>query len=186
MQEPWPEPERVRLMSEGGPPLEIERRYLLVGRPELPEPQSVLELEQGWLPGDGVRVRLRRVREGDDERYVRTRKLGSGLSRIEYEESLSKDVFERLWPGTQGCRVRKRRHRIPSGALTWEIDEYHDHALFVAEVELPSEDTVAPIPTWLSPYVEREVTLDPRYTSLQLALRGVPDRSSDDQTSGAE
>jgi len=200
-------------------PMEIERRFVLDALPELPPDHQVLELEQGWLSGRGtVRERLRRTRRDGVDRYVRTVKLGSGVSRFEWEEEISEQVFERLWPGTEGCRIRKTRYRVPcpvprpnseansgvnteaaseataelipeaiseavpdaipeavpGGVLQWEIDHYPELGFHAAEIELPTADARVEIPAWLAPHVRAEVTEDPRFTSLQLALRGAP------------
>ncbi len=91
------------------------------------------------------------------------------MQRTEIEEPTTREVFELLWPLTEGCRVRKRRYVVREGDLVWEIDEFLDRELVLAEVELshPAERPV--LPDWLAPYVEREVTEDPRYTNLSLA-----------------
>ena len=41
--------------------LEIERKYLLTGRPAMPPGADTLEVEQGWLPGKVLRDRVRPV-----------------------------------------------------------------------------------------------------------------------------
>jgi CYTH domain-containing protein len=42
----------------------------------------------------------------------------------------------------------------------------------VAEIELPAEDARFEIPAWLASFIEREVTLDGRYTNRALAEAG--------------
>jgi CYTH domain-containing protein len=65
--------------------------------------------------------------------------------------------------------VRKRRYALPDGDLTWEVDEFTDRELVLAEVELPSESTVAEPPAWLQPYVVREVTGEDAFANAKLA-----------------
>jgi adenylate cyclase len=96
-------------------------------------------------------------------------KLGSGLRRSEFEEEITPELFARLWPLTAGCRIRKRRYAVPFGDLLWEIDEFEEPDLVLAEIELPSETAEVTLPDWLSPYVEREVTGDPDYYNRNLA-----------------
>jgi CYTH domain-containing protein len=96
-------------------------------------------------------------------------KLGRGVSRIEIEEPTTRDVFETLWPLTAGCRVHKRRHSVRDGKYLWEIDEFLDQELVLAEVELSHAEEVPELPDWLAPFVEREVTDDPAWTNLALA-----------------
>ena len=96
-------------------------------------------------------------------------KQGAGISRLEIEESLSPEDFARLWPLTEGRRIRKRRHRVADGPLTWEIDEFLDRDLVLAEVELANPAAAPALPSWLAPYVSREVTDDPGYSNFHLA-----------------
>ena len=91
------------------------------------------------------------------------------MSRLEVEEPVPAELFARLWPLTEGRRIRKRRHRVKDGSLTWEIDEFPDRNLVVAEVELPSPSTEVTTPDWLRPHVLREVTDDPAYSNYRLA-----------------
>ncbi|MBA4158438.1 MAG: hypothetical protein H0X65_13290, partial [Gemmatimonadetes bacterium] len=54
-------------------PLEIERKYLLSGMPQLPASGvSTLEIEQGWLPGTHLRERIRRAQTASGVRFYRT------------------------------------------------------------------------------------------------------------------
>ncbi|HTO71191.1 MAG TPA: CHAD domain-containing protein [Myxococcota bacterium] len=153
----------------GAPPQEIERKYLLRGLPERVRGAEAIEIEQGYLPGGAVRERLRRAVGPRSTRLTRTVKLGTGVVRAEFEEEISEHEFVRLWPLTDGARLRKRRYRVPAGSLVWEIDEFTDRPLYLAEIELPTEDTPVEIPEWLAPHLEREVTGEPEYANLNLA-----------------
>jgi len=129
----------------------------------------VKELWQGYLPGVKVRERLRREELGDEVRFLRTIKAGRGVQRIEIEETTTREVFDVLWPLTEGARVLKRRYTVEDAGLVWEIDEFLDRELVLAEVELPSADVQPPIPRWLEPVLDREVTTEDRYVNLNLA-----------------
>ncbi|MEO6443865.1 MAG: CHAD domain-containing protein [Gemmatimonadaceae bacterium] len=149
--------------------VEIERKYLLAALPmELPA-REVREITQGYLPGERLVERLRRTRVGETERFFRTVKAGTGVVRTELEEECSREVFDALWPLTEGRRVIKRRHVVPDGLLHWEIDEFLDRRLVLAEIELPSADVVPEFPSWLVPSVEREVTGEAEYVNANLA-----------------
>jgi CYTH domain-containing protein len=128
-----------------------------------------VEIEQGWLPGTRVVERWRKVRASGEPICYRTVKSGHGLTRLELEEKTSSELFEHIWPLTEGHRVVKRRRRVPAEGVTWEIDEFLDRELVLAEVELPSEDATVEVPEWLKPYVVREVTGDPEYSNRKLA-----------------
>ena len=86
--------------------------------------------------------------------YERAIKLGAGVERIEIEEATPAHVFDALWPLTEGCRIQKRRHRVrlpqdDGPAVVWEIDEFLDRPLWLAEIELDDPETHPDLPEWL-------------------------------------
>lgn len=157
------------LVAAGVGDVEIERKYLLSGLPPVLEGRPYREIAQGYLPGERLQERVRRLRKDGDEWYVRTVKVGSGIRRIELQEETDRKTFEVLWPLTWGHRVAKRRYSVPEGRLVWEVDEFTDRDLVLAEVELPSEEVEPKLPEWIAPYVEREVTGEPEYLNVNLA-----------------
>src|SRR6185312_6056108 len=120
-------------------------------------------------PGSRLLERVREVQASNGPMWYRTVKSGAGISRIELEDETSKEVFETMWPLTEGRRVLKRRYRIPDGDLIWEIDQFADRDLVLAEVELPSSDAKVEPPAWLAPHIVRDVTDDPAFTNYSLA-----------------
>lgn len=161
-----------RLEEPPGRDVEIERKYLLRALPSLEGDGRALDVEQGWLPGEPSPERLRRQRGPDGTRYFRTVKRGRGVARTEIEEPTTRAVFELLWPLTAGCRIHKRRHVVRAGGHVWEIDDFLDRDLVLAEVELRDPSEHPEPPAWLAPHVVREVTDDPAYTNLALARTG--------------
>ncbi|HYH82534.1 MAG TPA: CHAD domain-containing protein [Longimicrobium sp.] len=154
----------------GEPDREIERKYLLKRMPAIRRlPYRIQELDQGYLPGERLAERIRRVREGGEVRYYRTVKLGRGISRTEVEEETTDRIFRKMWPLTKGKRVRKRRYKVEDGGFTWEIDRFRDRRLVLCEVELPSEDVDPPIPPWLRREMVREVTDESEFVNINLA-----------------
>jgi CYTH domain-containing protein len=150
--------------------MEVERKFLVAETPDLAGTDSD-EIEQGYLAiGADGEVRLRRK----GETLVLTAKRGSGISRDEAEVELDRESFDRLWPLTESRRLHKRRHVIPHGELTIELDVYEGDlaGLVVAEVEFPSEDDAGRFepPEWIG----NEVTGDERYLNETLATRGPP------------
>jgi CYTH domain-containing protein len=146
--------------------VEIERKYLLRGVPDAARAAPWVDIEQGYIPGVTLHERLRRERDaGGAERCWRTVKVGTGVSRVELEDETSRAIFDVMWPLTDGKRLRKRRYRVGR----WEIDEFQDRPLVLAEIELASEDEVVEVPGWLAPHVEREVTGEPEFVNLHLA-----------------
>ncbi len=150
-------------------PREIERKWLLVALPPAVREVVPAEFEQGYLPGEALVERIRRESRNGSTRWMRTVKLGRGISRIEVEEEASAELGAALFALTAGRRVTKRRYAIAAGALTWEIDDFTDRTLVLAELELPNVTTVVSIPEWLAPYVVREVTDERAFTNWQLA-----------------
>ena len=154
----------------GAEAVEIERKYLLSGLPPEVEGHPSAELWQGYVPGRRLVERVRRVRDSDGERFYRTVKGGRGVHRLEVEEETSREIFDALWALTEGRRVHKRRWFVAGSAHTWEIDSFLDgRQLWLAEVELASEQEEAETPAWLAPYIVREVTLEGEYGNVALA-----------------
>lgn len=151
------------------PDHEIERKYLLRGVPARATAAPVADIEQGYLPGTRLIERVRRIRAGCTTRYYRTVKLGTGVERIQVEEETTREVFDVLWTLTAGKRIRKRRYTVSTPDGDWEIDDFIDRPLVLAEIELPRADIPVEIPGWLAPVVEREVTEEPGFTNYELA-----------------
>lgn len=154
---------------EGAGQIETERKLLLSRFPEAARRGVRTELAQGYLPGDELHERLRRVDRVGGVQYLRTVKVGAGVTRVELEEETSAEIFSTLWPLTEGCRVEKERYAVQDGAFTWVIDRFTDRELVLAEVELPSGAIRPPLPKWLAPHVVGDVTDDSRYVNLNLA-----------------
>jgi CYTH domain-containing protein len=150
--------------------IEIERKYLLRELPRLPSASAVLEIDQGYIPGVNLVERLRREQWHDGGvRYYRTVKFGSGVERVELEDETDERTFNHLWQLTEGRRLRKRRHVVTSGDDRWEVDEFLDRSLVLAELEIPRVDTAIMIPEWLEPVLVREVTDERAYSNRSLA-----------------
>ena len=150
-------------------PVEIERKWLLSALPPRVLDVTPATLQQGYLPGESLVERIRSTSNGEGTRWVRTVKLGRGMARIEVEEDATDDLGAALFALTPGRRVTKLRYAVPDGSLTWEIDHFTDRDLVLAEVELPTEETQVVIPSWLAPYIVRDVTDEGEFTNWQLA-----------------
>ncbi|MEJ7809044.1 MAG: CHAD domain-containing protein [Gemmatimonadaceae bacterium] len=148
---------------------EIERKFLLSSLPARAEQGEPKDVEQGYLPGERLTERVRRVRAGGRTAYFRTLKAGYGVARLEVEEETTAEVFDQLWPLTAGRRLRKQRYVVPDGDVTWELDVFEGRDLVLAEVELRAEDQTIAIPDWLQSHLVREVTGDAAYQNSNLA-----------------
>jgi adenylate cyclase len=150
---------------------EIERKYLLSRLPQLPAGASSVEIEQGYLPGEHLFERLRCVRAPDGtERWFRTVKVGNGVLRMEVEDEGAADLCGAMWPFTDGRRLSKRRHSVSGeGDRVWEIDEFLDRELVLAEVELASLHEEVALPPWVRDVLVREVTNERAFANVELA-----------------
>ncbi|HEY4129190.1 MAG TPA: hypothetical protein VGM50_01135 [Gemmatimonadaceae bacterium] len=154
---------------------EIERKYLLTALPDRVtsggELESV-EVDQGYIPGERIQERIRRMRDDRDGSlcYYRTLKSGTGLERIEIEEETDEAFFVAVWPLTRGARVHKRRYYVPVDDGVWEIDAFLDRPdLVLAEFEMRDVAQHVEIPAWLAEVLVREVTEERNYTNRALA-----------------
>ena len=163
-----------RIVQSAREGLEIERKYLLRFVPDEARDGRWLDIAQGYLPGSRLQERIRRVsiHHGSgrkDVHFYRTVKLGEGISRTEVEEETTEAIFLAMWPLTRRRRLRKRRFEVDVDGRTWEIDEFRNRDLVLAEIELDSDDDEVTFPDWLAPAVQREVTGQPEFLNINLA-----------------
>ena len=96
-------------------------------------------------------------------------------SRNEWEYPIPvADAREMIDKISDGKLIDKSRYIVDYGGYKWEIDEFHGalKGLVVAEVALPSENIVPPLP----PFVGREVTGERRfYNSVLLEIKALKD-----------
>jgi len=141
--------------------VEIERKYLVKSDIYRSLAVAKHEVKQGYLCADGIRTV--RVRLWDDQGVLTIKGRGNGVSRFEWEKTISSADAEALFALCQPGRVEKTRYVVPitDTTLNVEVDVFHgdNEGLVLAEIELPSEDYVFEVPEWLG----KEVTGDPRY-----------------------
>jgi len=67
--------------------------------------------------------------------------------------------------------IYKTRHILKhtSDKLYWEIDEFRDYDLIIAEIEIPTEDYELVIPEVLKPYILMEITKMGQFSNSNLA-----------------
>lgn len=151
---------------------EIERKFMVVGDEWREAVQSSRTLVQAYLALDGetsVRVRIL-----DGAEAWLTVKLGvSAMTRDEFEYSVPLADAQEMVEASRGRVIEKTRHIITSQGHVWEIDVFQGTlaGLFMAEVEMQSEDETPALPAWLG----REVTGDPAWTNAALATEGFPE-----------
>jgi adenylate cyclase len=146
---------------------EIERKFLVRGDAWRTLAKGTV-YRQGYLNSD--KERTVRIRTADARAFLTIKGITVGATRSEYEYEIPfEDGKEMLNDLAEKPLIEKRRYKIRSGNLTWEVDEFlGDNAgLIVAEVELASEDQAFEKPSW----VGAEVTEDPRYFNANLVKK---------------
>lgn len=144
--------------------VEIERKFLLSGDGWRQLGEPVL-LRQGYLCSDPERTV--RVRIEGETGALTIKSKGSGVRRGEWEYPIPlPEAQELLDTLCERPLVEKYRRRIEHAGFTWEVDEFlgENAGLVVAEIELPSEDTVFDRPDWIG----QEVSGDKRYYNSSL------------------
>ena len=154
------------MAQDSGIPLEIERKFLLVG--ESWRSQVVGEpkrLSQGYLCADtdkSVRVRI-----AGDYATLTVKGSRNGITRLEMQYAIPVADAERMPAFCPRSLIDKTRHIVMHEGMKWEVDIFHgeNEGLRVAEIELESEDQPISLPEWAG----EEVSSDPRYYNSQLA-----------------
>lgn len=146
-------------------PLEIERKFLTVSEAWRPLVTQSLSILDGLLiAGEGRKLR---VRLQDDEARLTYKGRREGLAREEVEVAIDPAQARLLLDHhCDGRILGKRRHLVPWGALTWEVDVYDAPlaGVTLAEVELPSADHPLVLPDWIG----AEVTGDPAWRKINM------------------
>lgn len=148
-------------------PVEIERKFLVVGDGWRPLARSRRRLRQGYLsrgPGAVVRVRL----VANEAAFLTIKSDDPGIARAEFEYAIPAADAEAMLANL--CRpplVEKTRHEVPHAGLLWQVDEFHGGraGLVLAEVELGAADQPVELPGWAG----REVTGDAAYRNSELS-----------------
>ncbi|MBO9663467.1 CYTH domain-containing protein [Dokdonella sp.] len=148
-------------------PIEIERKFLVVGDAWREKVSRSERMMQGYLAGPPAARCSVRVRIGGAAAFLNIKSATPGVQRDEYEYAIPTEDAQRLLRTLAGDVVEKVRHYVEVDGHTFEIDEFAgDNAgLIVAELELDRVDEPFPRPGWLG----REVSELVRYYNLHLA-----------------
>lgn len=144
--------------------VEIEHKYLVVDDRYKRLATRQIEIRQGYLdrdPRHTVRVRI-----ADQAGYLTIKGITEGASRLEFEYPIPKEDAERLLTLCEGTVIHKVRHIVQHQGFIWEVDEFLERStpLVIAEIELPDEQTVYPLP----PFVGENVTGQKEYYNANL------------------
>jgi adenylate cyclase len=146
---------------------EIERKFLVVGDGWKAQATDSTDIQQAYLATTAkasVRVRIKDGAKG----IISIKSAASGTTRSEFEYDIPLEDARQLMQLRSGRMIEKRRHTVPNGNATWEVDVFGGahKGLIIAEIELPSADASFERPAWLG----QEVTDDQRYYNATLAL----------------
>lgn len=152
--------------------VEIERKFLVSELPPNIDDYEHAHMQQGYLAiaTDGSEARIR----NSNGSCTLTAKSGGSLVRTEFGTEISQELFNVLWPSTEGKRIEKQRYKIPHENVVIELDVYLGKltGLLTAEVEFPdvvSSSAFLP-PEWM----KTDVTEDKRLKNQTLTLNGLP------------
>jgi len=144
--------------------IEIERKFLM-NLTHWPGDTVGVPYRQGYLAiteNGIVRVRVK-----GDIATLTVKSSGTGLSRDEFEYEIPMDEAEAMLKLCQNDIIEKMRYKVMVEGKLWDVDEFHanNNGLWVAEVELESEDEPVTLPNW----VDKEVTGDEHYYNAYLS-----------------
>lgn len=150
-------------------PIEIERKFL-VNQNFREKVTNSYKIKQGFL--STVPERIVRIRQTDQKAFITVKGASnsSGTSRLEWEKEISPKDAELLFTLCEPFLIEKIRHIIPANNhLFFEIDEFlgKNKGLFIAEIELPTENTSFEKPFWLG----KEVTGIKKYYNSMLSKK---------------
>lgn len=147
--------------------IEIERKFLITSDSFKQEAYQKNYIKQGFLSSDKERVV--RVRIKDDKGFltIKGKSNTSGTSRFEWEKEICVNDAKNLLNLCEKGIIEKHRYLVTISKHTFEVDEFlgDNSGLFVAEVELSSEDESFTKPHWLG----KEVTGDTKYYNSNLS-----------------
>ena len=148
-------------------PLEIERKYLVVGdfMSRVSHSERIVQGYLSSVPERNVRIRIQGNRG-----YISVKGIGnkSGMTRFEWEKEIPVQEADELLALCEPGVIEKVRHHIPwEKGLVFEVDVFsgENRGLVIAEIELPDETTSFRKPQWLG----EEVTGQPRYYNSSLS-----------------
>ncbi len=146
--------------------LEIERKFLVKNDAFKDQTLRSHYITQGYLCKDPERTVRVRIIDKEGWLTVKGKSNPSGSSRLEWEKSIPLEDAKQLLVLALDVPIEKIRHIVPFENFTFEVDEFltHNKNLILAEIELPSEDTLFPHPDWLG----QEVTGEPSYYNVMM------------------
>lgn len=139
---------------------EIEYKFLvdIEKWEQMDKPQPV-RIVQGYLSKEvlsTVRVRIK-----GEKGYITVKSKTVGHTRDEYEYEIPLSDAQAMLSTLVDKKIDKLRFAVKYNGKTWEVDRFQGklEGLYLAEIELQSEDESFDIPEW----VMKDVSGDPNY-----------------------
>jgi CYTH domain-containing protein len=136
---------------------EIERKFLVSNLPAGEEAilLSVVDITQTYIGvGSGDELRVRRLvdRDNGETTYTFAFKKGNGVSRLEFEEEVSQELYQSVVGNLAVKPLKKTRTTYNVEGSLIEVDKYQDFDFIVAEVEFADEGEMQSFtpPAWCS------------------------------------
>jgi adenylate cyclase len=150
--------------------VEIERKFRVTEVPWT-RAHGYADIKQGYLsidPRATVRIRTQLSPGKAPVGYVTIKGKTSGISRIENEYQIPFDDATSMLNEMCMAVLEKRRYFVKHGQHEWVVDVFggKNQGLWLAEIELSSEDEAWESPPWLG----EDVTNDTRYINANLAI----------------
>ncbi|MFD1616097.1 CYTH domain-containing protein [Gelatiniphilus marinus] len=147
--------------------IEIERKFLVTSNVFKDQAFSSTSIIQGFLNRDPERTVRVRLEGNDGVLTVKGKSSNNGLSRFEWEKTISKQEAEALLKLCEKGIIDKIRYQVKLGNHVFEIDEFFgdNQGLIIAEVEIQHENETFKKPDWLG----KEVTGHIKYYNSQLS-----------------
>ena len=144
---------------------EIERKFLIHTAKIQLEHLQKSHIQQGYLNQDPERIVRVRTRDGIGFLTIKGKNVGA--TRLEMEYQIPIEDAQALLLICLPHIIEKERYLYTFGNHTWEIDRFFgkNQGLWLAEIELSSEEETFEQPDWIS----TEVTMDHRYTNSYLS-----------------
>ena len=147
---------------------EIERKFLVIDNSFIQDAFEKKQITQGYICKE--KQHTIRIRRSNDKAFltIKGESSANGLSRLEWEKEISLDDAQTLETLCTDHIIEKTRYLVDFEKSIFEIDifEGNNIGLVMAEIELPSEDTIFKKPKWLG----KEVTGDKRYYNSYLSI----------------
>jgi adenylate cyclase len=145
-------------------PLEIERKFLVVGDAWRAAAHARSHIRQGYLAKTAqLNVRVRLI---DDRAWLTLKSREPGAVRQEFDYPIPAEDAAALLARCEGAPIEKVRHVVLVAGRVWTVDEFLGGraGLVLAECELEAADAPLVLPDWAG----AEVTDDPAYRNENL------------------